>query len=190
MLANRADAGYRRDMSPSTAARAPAVLLPAPLPHVSAETVRACVDSPVGPLEVEATRDAIVAVRWVDNCAADAEPADRLLAEARRQLQAYFDRRLTVFDLPLAPSGSAFERDVWRLMCDIPYGGSMTYGDMAAATGGAARAVGAACGANPIPVIIPCHRVLGAGGRMTGYSGRGRVETKRWLLVHEGALLL
>ncbi|HEX2890904.1 methylated-DNA--[protein]-cysteine S-methyltransferase [Vineibacter terrae] len=168
---------------------APTVLQPAPPIGIAADTQRARVGSPVGGLEVEATREAITAVRWVDDTA-DADAASGLLAEARQQLVAYFAGRLKVFDLPLAPAGSPFERDIWRLMCDIPYGQTMTYGEMADAVGGVARAVGTACGSNPIPLIIPCHRVLGAGNRMVGYSGRGSVETKRWLLVHEGKLLL
>jgi len=177
-------------MSPSPPTSAPTVLLPAPPADARLDVARVRVDSPVGALEVEATREAIIAVHWVDDATA-VEPAGRgLLHEAARQLDAYFARRLMSFDLPLAPAGSPFERDVWRLMCDIPYGDTMTYGEMAHAVGGVARVVGYACGANPIPVIIPCHRVLGAGNRMVGYSGRGRVETKRWLLVHEGKLLL
>jgi methylated-DNA-[protein]-cysteine S-methyltransferase len=165
------------------------VLFPAPSPAEQVETRRVRVPSPVGGLAVEATDQVIVAVHWIKGDADDVA-AGGVLAEARAQLQAYFAGRLKAFDLPLAPAGSSFERDVWRRMCDIPHGGTMTYGEMAAATGGEARDVGTACGTNPIPVIIPCHRVLGAGNRMVGYSGRGRIETKRWLLVHEGALLI
>jgi methylated-DNA-[protein]-cysteine S-methyltransferase len=165
------------------------VLQPAPGAH--AATARVRMNSPVGGLEVEATDDAVVAMHWVDATEDRVRAGDNhLLAEVRAQLDAYFARRLKVFELPLAPAGSPFERDVWRQMCDIAYGATMTYGEMAAAVGGVARAVGYACGANPIPIIIPCHRVLGAGNRMVGYSGRGRVETKRWLLVHEGMLLV
>src|SRR5262245_51112642 len=139
-----------------------AVLLPAPPVDARADTARIRLDSPVGRLEVEATGEAIIAMHWIDDEVGAMEAGrPALLVEARRQLEAYFDRRLTVFDLPLAPAGSPFERDVWRLMCDIPQGATMTYGEMANALGGVARAVGCACGANPIPVIIPCHRVLG-----------------------------
>jgi methylated-DNA-[protein]-cysteine S-methyltransferase len=168
----------------------PTVLLPAAPAGTRVVTARVRLDSPVGGLEIEATDEAIVAVHWVDDVTGSPDAASPLLSEARAQLVAYFARRLAAFDLPLAPAGSPFERDVWRQMCDIPLGETMTYGDMAAAVGGMARAVGSACGANPIPIIIPCHRVLGAGNRMVGYSGRGRIETKRWLLVHEGALLV
>lgn len=175
---------------PSNRNIAPTLLRPAPPIDTGIDSGTVRVSSPVGCLEVEATTDIIIAVRWIEGGADDAVDGHGLLAEARRQLKAYFAGQLKVFDLPLAPAGSPFERDVWRLMCDIPYGDIMTYGEMAQAVGGVARAVGGACGANPIPVIIPCHRVLGAGNRMVGYSGRGHVETKRWLLVHEGALLV
>lgn len=175
---------------PSSRNIAPTLLRPALPPDARIDTSTLKVDTPVGGLVVEATDDIIIAVRWIDGGADDAVGDSGLLAEARRQLKAYFAGRLKQFDLPLAPAGSSFERDVWRQMCDIPYGGIMTYGEMAQAVGGVARAVGGACGANPIPVIIPCHRVLGAGNRMVGYSGRGWVETKRWLLVHEGAMLV
>lgn len=173
-------------MAPSNTPRAaPTVLLPAAPASGRTAAARVRLDSPVGGLEIEATDEAIVAVHWVDEPDCPSGAAGPLLIEAREQLVAYFARRLAAFDLPLAPAGSPFERDVWRQMCDIPFGATM-----AAAVGGMARAVGSACGANPIPVIIPCHRVLGAGNRMVGYSGRGRIETKRWLLVHEGALLV
>lgn len=170
----------------------PTVLLPAPAPSARVDASRTRLASPVGGLEVQATDEAIIAVHWVDVTAGDRETVgnNHILSEARAQLDAYFQRRLKAFDLPLAPAGSPFERDVWRQMCDIAYGATMTYGEMADAIGGVARAVGYACGANPIPIVIPCHRVLGAGNRMVGYSGRGRVETKRWLLVHEGMLLV
>ena len=178
-------------MAPSNTPRAaPTVLLPAAPAGTRVATARVRLDSPVGGLEIEATDEAIVAVHWVDDPSGAPDVTGPLLTEARVQLEAYFARRLAAFDLPLAPAGSPFERDVWRQMCDIPFGETMTYGEMAAAVGGMARAVGSACGANPVPVIIPCHRVLGAGNRMVGYSGRGRIETKRWLLVHEGALLV
>lgn len=170
--------------------RQPTVLLPAPPPGTRVATRQIRLQSPVGGLAVEAIDAAIVAVHWIDGGADDAASAGGVLGEARSQLEAYFAGRLRAFDLPLAPAGSPFERDVWRRMCDIPYGETMTYGDMADAVGGVARAVGTACGTNPIPILIPCHRVMGAGNRMVGYSGRGRVETKRWLLVHEGALLV
>lgn len=143
------------------------------------------VPSPVGTLRVSEENGAIVSVSWSDRPGAGVETP--VLAEARRQLAAYFADGRQGFDLPLAPRGTAFQQGVWRLMCAIPAGRTMSYGEMARALGAVARAVGQACGENPIPIIIPCHRVLAAGGGDGGYSGRGGVATKRWLLVHEGA---
>lgn len=145
------------------------------------------VPSPLGPLTVAAQAEAIVAVDWRSIPAG--QPATPLLAEAARQLAAYFAGALRRFDLPLAPAGSDFQRAVWNYMLAIPMGETRTYGQAAAATGAPARAVGGACGANPIPVIIPCHRILAAGGEAGGYSGKGGLETKRWLLRHEGAFV-
>jgi methylated-DNA-[protein]-cysteine S-methyltransferase len=118
------------------------------------------------------------------------EDGSPLLAEAAAQLEAFFRRELKRFDLPLAPAGTAFEQAVWRAMLAIPFGAVRTYGALAREVDGIARAVGTACGRNPIPIIIPCHRVVAGDGRLGGYSGgRGR-ETKCALLAHEGALLL
>lgn len=160
-------------------------------------------DSPLGPLTVSAADGAIIALDW--GRAPDAPGAEAaLLAAAARQLAAFFADGQTPFDLPLRPRGSAFQRAVWDYMLAIPAGETRTYGDCAAAltaagqveaqpgntpagNASAAQAVGGACGANPIPVIIPCHRILAAGGRPGGYSGRGGLVTKRWLLEHEGA---
>lgn len=157
----------------------------------------AYLDTPIGRLSIDGDGAAITKVRWIAPTVGDplAHDDDPIVAEAQRQLQAYFERRLQVFDLPLAPRGSEAEKRIWRVMCSIPYGQTMTYGEMTLAVGrdprqGDARDIGKACGANPIPVIIPCHRVMAAGGRMGGYSGRGGTETKRRLLAFEGALLL
>jgi methylated-DNA-[protein]-cysteine S-methyltransferase len=143
--------------------------------------------SPIGPITVFEDSGAIVAVEW--GRAPDAQETP-LLDEARRQLDAYFDGTLPDFDLPLAPTGSPFEQAVWAGMCRIPYGVMRTYGDLAHEVDGSAQAVGGACGANHIPIIIPCHRVVGADGHMVGYSGAGGVETKQALLRLEGALLV
>lgn len=142
-------------------------------------------ETPVGPVTVTVEGGAVVRVAFG---ACPGGPEDALLSEALAQLEAYFAGRLTRFDLPLRPAGSAFQRRVWQAMRDIPYGGTATYGDLARRTGGSARAVGGACGDNPIPVIVPCHRVLAAGGGLGGYSGGAGVETKRALLQLEGAL--
>ncbi|WP_341703706.1 methylated-DNA--[protein]-cysteine S-methyltransferase [Ferrovibrio sp.] len=178
---------------------------------MAAETAnfsRISLDSPLGPLTVSAQGGAITAVDWgrqADRPETGPTGAERaLLAEAGRQLAAFFADGRFRFDLPLAPRGSAFQRAVWDYMLAIPAGETRTYGDCAAAlasagsveapvgrtlagSSSAAQAVGGACGANPIPLIIPCHRILAAGGRPGGYSGRGGLVTKRWLLEHEGA---
>lgn len=127
---------------------------------------------------------AIVALLW------DAQPdgeATPLLREAAGQLAAYAAGELTEFDLPLRVHGSDFQRAVCEAMLEIPFGETRTYGEIAADLGVPAQAVGSACGGNPIPILIPCHRVMGAGGKLTGFSGAGGVETKVALLRHEGA---
>ncbi|MDX1574831.1 MAG: methylated-DNA--[protein]-cysteine S-methyltransferase [Kiloniellales bacterium] len=110
-----------------------------------------------------------------------------LLAEAGRQLAAYFAGERRDFELPLAPAGSALHKEVWRLMCAIPFGQTATYGELARKLKSAAQPVGTACGANPIAILIPCHRVVAADG-LGGFSGGAGVESKRFLLHHEGAL--
>ena len=142
------------------------------------------ISSPVGRLILEEDDGAVVIIRWSDAAAGNGSP---LLAEAARQLDAYFAGELTEFDLPVRPAGSPFELRVWGAMQEIPYGDTRSYGDLAAATGSAPRAVGRACGRNPIPIVIPCHRVLGKGW-MGGYSGSGGLKTKQALLTLEGAL--
>lgn len=151
--------------------------------------------SPLGSLTVFATSQAIVKLDWGGRGAKPADidtppEAQALLDEAARQLAAYFADGKSRFDLPLDPAGTAFQRAVWDFMLAIPAGRTRSYGEAATAVGSGtadARAVGSACGANPIPVIIPCHRILAAGGDAGGYSGKGGLDTKRWLLRHEGA---
>jgi len=140
--------------------------------------------SPVGTLTLFADGDALSVVEWGRGSAAPSSP---VLDEAAAQLNAYFDGRLQIFDLPLTPDGTDFQCSVWRELARIPYGQISTYGDISAALSSSARAVGGACGANPIPIIVPCHRVLGASGKMTGFSGGTGVETKVQLLTLEGA---
>ena len=113
--------------------------------------------------------------------------ADPLLLEAAAQLRAYFAGELREFDLPLAPRGTVFQRQVWTAVSAIPYGSTATYAEIAAAIGrpSACRAVGAANGRNPLPLIVPCHRVIGAAGALTGYGGG--LERKRSLLDLEAA---
>jgi methylated-DNA-[protein]-cysteine S-methyltransferase len=115
--------------------------------------------------------------------ALSSSPADPVLVEARRQLGAYFDGELEDFDMPLAPVGTSFQRRVWHELAQIPYGDTASYGEIAARLGlppGGSRAVGTANGSNPIAIVVPCHRVIGANGTLTGYAGG--LHRKRYLL--------
>ena len=143
------------------------------------------VDTPLGPLALEARDGALTRLGWGR---ARREDDSNLLSEAAAELAAYFAGELRDFDLPVAPDGTGHDRRVWRAMQDIPPGETRTYGDIARAIGSGAQAVGNACGRNPIPIIVPCHRIVGAGGTIGGYSGRGGAETKRFLLGLEGGL--
>lgn len=131
--------------------------------------------------------DHIIAVEWGRVPEQAPSPLTR---DAATQMKAYFDGDLRAFDLPLNPAGGDFQRAVCFEMCKIPYGEKRTYGDIARILRHPAQAVGGACGGNSIPIIIPCHRVVGADGSMTGFSGGEGVETKVWLLQHEGMLLI
>lgn len=141
-------------------------------------------DTPFGSLVLTEENDALTRVTWgaVDNLS-----TTPLLSEAIQQLEAYCRKELINFDLPLRVGGSALQQRVCAEMSAIPHGDTVTYGDIAKRVGASAQAVGQACGANPIPVIIPCHRVMGAGGKIVGFSGAGGVETKVALLRHESA---
>ncbi|HMA14814.1 MAG: methylated-DNA--[protein]-cysteine S-methyltransferase [Bacteroidota bacterium] len=147
---------------------------------------RLTLDTPTGPVTITEEADAIVGVTW-GKAAAPGEEAGSLLEEAAGQLRDYFDGERRTFQLPLQPRGTEFHRAVWREMLAIPYGATRSYGDLAKATGAVARAVGTACGANPIPIFIPCHRVLAADRQLGGFSGGRGAETKAFLLTLEGA---
>ncbi|MBW6399225.1 methylated-DNA--[protein]-cysteine S-methyltransferase [Roseomonas sp. HJA6] len=141
--------------------------------------------TPLGDLTVSEEDGAIVALDWGRGRDQEATP---LLKRARDQLQDYFDGTRTSFDLPLAPHGTAFQRKVWNALCTIPAGETRTYRDIAEAVGcRAARAIGQANGANPIPILIPCHRVVATDGSLGGYSGGEGAVTKRYLLDLERA---
>ncbi len=142
----------------------------------------ASLDTPVGPLSVAEQNGVIVGLSWSSQTSGQSPVLDRALA----QLRAYFAGELGAFDLPLWVRGSDFQRAVCASMMEIPWGETRTYGDIARDLGTASQPVGAACGSNPIPVIIPCHRVLSASG-LGGFSGAGGVETKVFLLKHERA---
>ena len=137
--------------------------------------------TPIGDLTVSEADGAIVSLDWGWGRDQVETP---VLTRARAQLHAYFDGELSVFDLPLAPAGTPYRRRVWQALRDIPYGATRSYGDIAAVAGGSARSVGQANGGNPIPIIIPCHRVVAA-GHLGGYSGGEGLTTKRYLLALE-----
>jgi methylated-DNA-[protein]-cysteine S-methyltransferase len=136
-------------------------------------------DTPIGPLFIAGDDAAIRHIEFPKNGKARrAEPEWKEsgrgpVGEAARQLREYFAGGRTEFDLPVAPDGTPFQRSVWRHLQDIPYGATISYGELARRTGNpkASRAVGAANGANPIPIVIPCHRVIGANGKLTGFGG-------------------
>jgi methylated-DNA-[protein]-cysteine S-methyltransferase len=150
------------------------------------------VQTPIDRLVVSSDGSAIVGV-WMANAEpddaswADRRGTDALLDEARRQLVAYFAGRLRAFDLPLAPNGTEFQRRVWTELTTIPFGATISYAQLArrVSNATAVRAVGAANGRNPIPIIVPCHRVIGSDGSLTGFGGG--LSRKQWLLRHEGA---
>ncbi|MCB1554903.1 MAG: methylated-DNA--[protein]-cysteine S-methyltransferase [Xanthomonadales bacterium] len=146
-------------------------------------------ESPLGPLVLVATRDGLDAIRFARNGQPDL-PADSMHAPGRlagyvQQLQEYFAGTREAFELPLAPRGTAFQLLAWRALGSIPFGETRSYADQARAIGRpkAVRAVGAANGANPIPIVIPCHRVIGSDGSLTGFGGG--LDAKRWLLGFE-----
>jgi methylated-DNA-[protein]-cysteine S-methyltransferase len=144
-------------------------------------TAAVAFDSPIGRLTIEDSAEAIVQIRWADDANGNGSP---LLEEALRQFEAYFAGRLRRFDLPLAAAGSPFEQRVWAAMRQIPYGETRRYGELAMEVGSAPRAIGRACGRNPIPIVIPCHRIVAQGG-IGGYSGGAGLATKRALLALE-----
>ncbi|MCU0260293.1 MAG: methylated-DNA--[protein]-cysteine S-methyltransferase [Ilumatobacteraceae bacterium] len=152
----------------------------------------ATLDTPIGPLTVVATDAAVVEIHLPGAEGRDDPDARRasdvavgVLAEALRQLEEYFAGERTEFDLPLAPEGTPFQQQAWEVLRTIPFGETTTYGEQARRLGDPkkSRAVGAANGRNPIPVVVPCHRVVGSDGRLTGYAGG--LDTKAWLLAHE-----
>jgi methylated-DNA-[protein]-cysteine S-methyltransferase len=148
------------------------------------------IDSPIGPLTLVATSTALREVRFPNGRPVGPEdgpnePDHPVLARAARQLAEYFAGERREFDLPLDPQGSPFQLAAWRGLMTIPYGETVSYGEQARRLGheGKARAIGAANGSNPLPIIVPCHRVVGADGSLTGFGGG--LEAKAWLLHHE-----
>ena len=149
----------------------------------------ASLDSPLGQLTVAGENGVIRRLTWDPPDETAARPARAMtnpaLTAAVQQLRRYFDGDRAPFNLPLAPLAAPLVQRVCQIMTTIPHGETLTYGAIAAQLDSGPRAVGRACGANPIPILIPCHRVVGAGGKLTGYSGAGGTATKKWLLDHE-----
>ena len=154
------------------------------------------IESPVGPLRIVAHGGAITAIEYTPYRPPAGRPLgernddDPLLVRAVEQLMAYFNRDLKEFDLPLAPQGSDFQQRVWEQLLGVGYGETATYGEIAHRLGksnAASRAVGLANGQNPIPIVIPCHRIIGADGTLTGYAGG--LERKQTLLGIEQEVL-
>jgi methylated-DNA-[protein]-cysteine S-methyltransferase len=150
---------------------------------------RMVVDSPIGPLGLIASDAGLRAVLF-DGGGIRPEGRSPVLDKAVQQLDAYFSGDLVAFDLPLELHGTEFQRRCWLALASIPYGQTVSYGEQARRIGlgsDAARAVGAANGRNPLPIVLPCHRVIGANGSLTGFGGG--LQAKRFLLEREGALL-
>jgi methylated-DNA-[protein]-cysteine S-methyltransferase len=155
------------------------------------------IESPLGPLLLAADDVGLRRIEFANGRSAflpdpawkeDSSP----LEEVIRQLRAYFAGELDSFDLPLAPEGTPFQLKVWNLLCDIPYGETISYGELAHRIGNpkASRAVGLANGSNPIPIVIPCHRVIGSNGKLTGYGGGLPVKEKLLALERRQLRLL
>jgi methylated-DNA-[protein]-cysteine S-methyltransferase len=149
-------------------------------------------DTSVGCLLLAGTDDALHFIGFQNGAPAEPQPgwtpsSQGVVAEASRQLKEYFAGKRQDFDLPLQPEGTEFQKTVWRHLCEIPYGQTISYGELAKRVGNpkASRAVGAANGRNPLPIVVPCHRVIGASGRMTGFGGG--IPVKEALLALESS---
>jgi len=147
----------------------------------------AVIPAPFGALGLKRTGSAVSRIWFLPPGTPKRAPKDPVLREAARQLEAYFADPRARLDFPLAPAGTEFQRRVWKAMTRIPIGRTRTYGEIAAELASAAQAVGQACGANPLPIIVPCHRIVSASG-LGGFAGATEgtmIDVKRWLLDHE-----
>ena len=147
------------------------------------------IEFPKMKVAVATREDRVLGIRYLPPAAPLQAPANALAERAARQLERYLQDPDTKFDLPLLIEGSEFQRRLWAALCEIPRGKTLTYGEMARKLDGEARAVGQACGDNRLPIVIPCHRVVAAGG-IGGFShstGGYLIEAKRWLLMHESS---
>jgi methylated-DNA-[protein]-cysteine S-methyltransferase len=144
------------------------------------------IESPLGRLALEAEGETLTGVRWTTPDERSRDKSSPFLREAARQFERYFKGKLKRFDLKIAPPGSDYQRHVWAAMRKIPFGKVATYGGIAMALGSGPRAVGNACGANPMVIVTPCHRVIASGGRIGGYGSVQGIAVKRKLLAIEG----
>jgi methylated-DNA-[protein]-cysteine S-methyltransferase len=159
---------------------------------MSTELFSSVIDSPVGPLTIVATDRGLRAILWPDDDPTRVrldtsieKPDHHVISMTVTQLSEYFDGERTDFDVPLDPVGTEFQRAAWDALRSIPYGTTVSYAEQAERLGDRrkARAVGAANGRNPISIVVPCHRVVGANGALTGFAGG--TDTKAWLIAHE-----
>lgn len=168
--------------------RAPAGSFTAPSREMYRMPFQAVIAAPGFSLGIRCSDDEIFEIEFLAPCA-ETKPASLLAQETARQLRGYLKDPDFVFTLPLAPAGTAFQRRVWAQIGAIPRGTTRTYGDIAKTLKSAPRAVGGACGANPYPLVVPCHRVVARNGGLGGFD-RARdgllLDIKRWLLAHEG----
>lgn len=149
------------------------------------------VSSPVGLLQLKVENSALSEISFLNDEGGDIQETEHsILKRAETQLREYFDGSRTAFNLPIQPVGTDFQRRVWQAVQEIPFGQTATYRELAEKLGNvnSIRAVGGANGQNPLPIVIPCHRIVGADGNLVGYSGG--IRRKEWLLKHEGALLI
>lgn len=149
------------------------------------------IHTPVGWISLFASKKELLKINFLNEKNSELSTASNdILEGTKQQLEQYFEGALTHFDLPLRPVGTQFQQEVWRELQNIPFGETITYGELANRLGDAkkVRAAGKANGQNPVPIIIPCHRVIGSNNGLIGYSGG--IERKEWLLRHEGSLLL
>ena len=160
------------------------------LAEQSLQGYQAIVTAPTFSVGVRCVEDEILGLDYLEP-RPEMAPTNALAAEAMRQLSAYFIDPEAAFGLPLRPAGTPFQRRVWAEIERIPSRASCSYGDLARTLHSAPRAVGQACGANPYPLVVPCHRVIAAGGALGGFARNGGgflLDIKRWLLVHEGVV--
>ncbi|WER46608.1 methylated-DNA--[protein]-cysteine S-methyltransferase [Cupriavidus sp. WKF15] len=153
----------------------------------------AILPAPFGKVGVRTDGERIVETFYLPDTAELLAPRHEVVLRLQAELEAYYADPDARFDVPLAIAGTAFQRQVWQAICTVPRGGLTTYGDVARKLGSVPRAVGQACGQNPLPIVIPCHRVVSASG-IGGFAHHAEdgfhLEVKRWLLRHEGAMLL